>query len=92
MGTPGQQATVTTVAASASSVTLFAAAGGGQGRTVDNNSAATLYLLFGSPASASNFTVEIAPGGYYEFELPLFLGLVTGIWTSATGSADVTSW
>jgi hypothetical protein len=94
MSTPGQavSSAETNVAASVTSVNLFPGAGGGLGRAVFNDSTATLYLKFGYTASASSFTVEIAPGGYYEFPAPLYLGNVDGIWTSANGSARVTGW
>lgn len=84
-------ATVTTVAASASAVTLFSANSSSlHGRFVYNDSAANLYLKFGSAASTSNFTVKLRPEAYYEFPNPVYRGLVTGIWTSATGSAQTT--
>jgi len=88
----GQTATVTSVESSATSVNIFEAASGGNGRTVFNDSTQVLYLLFGFTASETDYTVQIAAGGYYEFPLPLYLGNVDGIWASANGNARVTSW
>ena len=87
-------ATLANVASSASSVTLFAAAATQVNeRTVFNDSTQVLYLTMdGSVASASNYTVQIAGGGYYEFPRPVVSGKVTGIWASANGNARLTSW
>ena len=96
-----QTATVANVAASATSVQVFpqvwpAEAGtgtGSNGRAVYNDSTATLYLLFGTGATTTSYTVQIGPGGYFEFpSSPLFCGEVDGIWSSATGNARTTAW
>jgi len=85
-------ATVSSVAASATTVTLFAAGSGNDAaaRAVHNDSAAVLYLKFGASASATDFTVKIPADGYYEVPAPVYDGLITGIWSSATGSARLT--
>lgn len=85
-------ATLANVASSASSVTLFAAAGNTSARTIWNDSTAVLYVKFGTTASTTSYTVQIAAGGYYEFPQPVFAGRVDGIWASANGNARVTSW
>ena len=94
-------AVTASVAASASSVQLFAAPSTQQpgwipatvnGRTVFNDSAAVLYLKFGVTASATDYTVQIPAGGYYEFPWPVYAGEVDGIWASANGNARLTSW
>jgi len=88
-----QAATLASVASSASSGTIFAATGKASARTVFNDSTAVLYLAFtSSAASTSNYTVQIAAGGYYEFPQPVYSGAVTGIWASANGNARLTSW
>ena len=84
--------TLANVASSASSVTLFAAASDTSARTIWNDSTAVLYVKFGTTASTSSFTVQLAAGAYYEFPQPLFAGRVDGIWASANGFARVTSW
>jgi hypothetical protein len=85
-------ATLANVASSASSVTLFAASSDDNARTIFNDSTAVLYVKFGTTASATSFTVQLAAGGYYEFPQPLYGGRVDGIWASANGNARVTSW
>jgi hypothetical protein len=96
MSQTAQTATLATVAASAASTELFAEAyqalGPVNGRAVFNDSTSVLYLKFGATASETNYTVQIAGGGYYEFPQPLYAGEVDGIWASATGNARLTSW
>ena len=96
-----QVATLASVAASAASVQIFpevspveAGTGtGSNGRTVYNDSTATLYLTFGTGATTTNYTVQIGPGGYYEFPAAsMYCGEVDGIWSSATGAARTTAW
>lgn len=88
-----QTATLANVASSATSVTLFgASAGYVNGRAVFNDSTAVLYLKFGAVASATSYTVQIAPNGYYEFPRPAYAGQVDGIWASANGNARTTAW
>jgi hypothetical protein len=85
-------ATLANVASSGTSGQIFAAVGTVVGRTVYNDSTAVLYLKFGTTASTTSYTVQIAAGGYYEFPSPTFAGRVDGIWASANGFARVTSW
>jgi hypothetical protein len=85
-------ATVDSVAGAATSTQLFASSTSAKGRSVANDSAAALYLKYGTAATTSSFTVEIAAGGYFEFPVPLYGGVVEGIWGSATGAARVTEW
>lgn len=90
-------ATRTDVAGSATSVTILASNANRLGGSIYNDSAAILYLRMGSSAaSATDFTVPLAPttggiGGY--FEIPAgYTGQITGIWSSATGNARVTEY
>lgn len=85
-------ATLANVASSASSVTLFSAAGSTNSRAIFNDSTAVLYVKFGTTASTSSYTVQMAAGAYYEFPQPCFGGRVDGIWASANGNARLTSW
>lgn len=96
-GGSGEAATETTatathanVAGSASSVTLFAANTAARGRSVHNDSTVTLYLKYGASASATSYKVPLEAGRYFEFPYPIYTGLVTGIWASATGAARTT--
>lgn len=82
------------VAASATSVQLFAASTNQvTTRTVFNDSAARLYLKYGTAASTTSHAVQIDPFGYFEFPMAggfVYGGVVHGIWSSATGSARCT--
>lgn len=83
-------ATLSNVAGSASSVTLLAANTNRRMAMFYNDSTAILYLKFGSTASTTSFTVKMFPEDYYELPLPVYTGIVTGIWASATGACRVT--
>lgn len=84
-----QTASTSNVTASATSVTVLAANNNRKGAQIYNDSAAILYLKFGSTASTSSYTVPLAAGAYYE--LPAgYVGIVDGIWASATGAARIT--
>ena len=87
-----QSAALANVSASATSVAVFAAEGDTNllARSVFNDSAAILYLKFGATASTTSYTVQVPAFGYFEFPLPLYDGLVHGIWSSATGTARTT--
>lgn len=87
-----QTATLANVASSASSTTVFSASGAARARAVYNDSTAILYLKFGTTASTTSYTVQIAASGYYEFPQPVYGGRVDGIWASANGSARTTEW
>lgn len=96
-----QTAVVANVPASTSSVQIFpqvwpaeaTSITGSNGRAVYNDSTATLYLLFGTGATTTSYTVQVGPGGYYEFPAaPMYCGEVDGVWSSATGSARTTAW
>jgi hypothetical protein len=96
-----QTATLVSVAASATSVQIFpevfpveAGTGtGSNGRVVFNDSSAILYLFYGTGATTTNYTVQIGPGGYYEFPAAsMYCGQVTAVWSSATGYARTTAW
>ena len=93
MTTLGPQAPVLANVASAnSSTTLFSVTGRALGRTIYNDSTQVLYVKFGTTATNSSYTVQMAAGAYYEFPQPVYAGRVDGIWASANGNARVTSW
>lgn len=84
-------ATLSNVSDSASSVTLQAANSSRLGLLIVNDSTVRLLVKFGSSASATSYTVAIAPQGYYELPAPIYTGIVTGIWDSdASGAARMT--
>jgi hypothetical protein len=86
--------TVSSVAASASSVTVLAANANRKGAIITNDSSAILYLKFGATASTSSYTVTVAGSGsapFSNYEVPFgYIGVIDGIWASATGNARVT--
>jgi hypothetical protein len=75
---------------SAAAASLFASNVAARGRYVFNDSTAVLYLKFGTVASSTSHTVQIAAGGYYEFPIPLYTGAVTGRWSATNGNARTT--
>ena len=81
--------TVTSVASNAASVQLLAANTSRLGVSVYNNSTQILYLKCGTTASATDFTVEMAPEEYWEAPYG-YTGRIDGIWASANGAALVT--
>lgn len=83
-------ATLANVAASASSVTLQAANANRVGWSVYNDSTAILYVKFGGTASTTSYTVQVGGGSFYEMPMPIYRGVIDGIWASATGNARVT--
>lgn len=82
--------TVTQVASSTSSVTLASESKGRLGVTIYNASTQTLYVKFGTTASATSYTAQVAAGGYFETPVWYPNGRIDGIWASANGYAYVT--
>lgn len=88
--TPITTSTPSNVASSATNVTLLAANTSRRSASVYNDSTQVLYLKYGATASATSFKVAISPNGYFEFPLPVYQGIVDGIWVAANGSARIT--
>lgn len=84
----GATGTLANVAGSASSVTLQAANTARIKLIMYNDSTADCYVKYGSTASATSFTWLMAAGSHIEESD--YNGIVTGIWTSATGNMRVT--
>lgn len=82
---------VSQVASSATNVTLLSAVAGGarNAATIYNASTAILYVKLGTTASATDYTVQLMPNGYYEVP-GSYVGRIDGIWTAANGFAYVT--
>lgn len=86
---------VNAVPVTTSTTTLFAS-GSSQtqhARTITNDSASAgaVFVKFGGAASATDFTVSLAAGQYYEFPQPLYVGLVTAV-AASTATARCTSY
>ena len=96
-GTPGHVqvvglgatgATVSRVASSASSTQLLAASTTVRVRVkLYNDSSVDCYVKEGTTASASDYTIHMAPFGFYETD---YLGKIDCIWSSASGAMQVT--
>ena len=84
-------ATLSNVADQASNVQLIALNAARLGAMIFNDSTESLFVKFGSAASATSFTVKILAGGYFEFPQPVYTGRVDGVWANdASGSARIT--
>ena len=84
-------ATVSRVSASATVVTLLAANTSRRRVIIYNDSTAVLRVKLGSAASATDYTYRLGAGDTYESPTDwVYTGIVTGIWDSATGAAQVT--
>lgn len=82
-------ATVSEVNASASVVTLVASNASRLGVGIANDSSASLYIKLGSAATTDDYSIKLAQDDYYEPPAG-YTGIITGIWSSATGSARIT--
>lgn len=93
---------ITSVSSSASSVTILANNAARRGATIQNTSTAILYLrLDGATATATTgHSVQVAPNTRYEIPTfnaanerdAVYTGVITGIWASANGQANITEW
>jgi hypothetical protein len=88
--TGGATGTTATVTASTTAKTIQAANPGRRGLTIYNDSSSLLYVLLGAgTASTTVFSNRVAANSYYEVPFG-FTGIVSGVWTTATGNARVT--
>lgn len=83
-------ATLSSVSGSASTGTLVAANTSRKGLIIHNDSSAILYIAFAATATNSAFTIRLNPFDTYEMKTPLYSGVISGIWASATGAARIT--
>lgn len=82
--------TLTNVAASATSVQLLASNTSRKMAIFYNDSNADLRIKFGTTASATSFTVLVTPDGYYQLPLPVYQGIIHGIWNTSNGTVRIT--
>lgn len=83
-------AVVSSVVASISAVSLLAANASRSGGILYNDSSASAYVKYGTGASTSSFTYKMGANSSQEFPIPMYSGLVTAVWDTATGSMRVT--
>lgn len=84
-------ASVTTVSDTASSTTLLSSNASRRGASFFNNSTSTLYMKFGTTASATDFTIAMAASSFYVLDAPVYTGRIDGIWSSdSTGAVLIT--
>lgn len=84
---PGTSA-VTSVNDTATSTTLIAANTSARERIIQNDSTSTLYVKFGTTASATDYTTKLAQDDVLTTE---YTGRIDGIWSSdASGAAKIT--
>lgn len=88
--TGATSATSTQVASSATNVTLKASNTSRQGLIITNDSTSVLYVKLGATASATSYTYRLASYDILELPLPIYTGIVDGLWSSANGNAYVT--
>jgi hypothetical protein len=81
-------ASVTSVNDTVTSTTLIDANSSAEERIIQNDSASTLYVKFGTTASATNYTVKL----YTDDVLTTsYIGRIDGIWSAdSTGAAKIT--
>ena len=89
--TTSSTSAITAVASAAIDTVILAANTARRGASIYNSDANPLQILLGSGVStATNFSAQIASGGYYEVPFG-YSGAIKGIWTlDGAGFAHVT--
>lgn len=89
----GNDGVTTSVASTVTTnTTLVAADARRVALTIYNESTATLFVLMGAGTeSATVYTVQVAPGGYYEVPGAMAPLRAAGHWSAANGSARITA-
>ncbi len=83
--------TLSNVNSSATSVSILASNTSRKSAYFFNDSTSVLYLKFGTTASATSYTLQIQPNGFFEMpSKPVYTGAIDGIWSSANGSVRTT--
>jgi hypothetical protein len=89
-GTPMSGTSVqTTVPAATTSTQLLPANAGRHGATIYNDSGANMLLKLGSSITASNYTLRMSSGSYFETPFG-WVGEIFAMWEIATGNARIT--
>lgn len=82
--------TLTSVAAAITSTTLLASNVARKEFIVYNDSLNILYVAFAATASTTAFSYKLQPGSGCETGAIDYTGIITGIWSAASGSARMT--
>jgi hypothetical protein len=86
--TVASSSSVSAVSTSGTSATLASASSGRLRIIVVNDSSATLYVKYGTTASASDWTVKLAPDSTLDEDA--YTGRIDAILSTGTGTARVT--
>lgn len=90
---PGKTATATTtrVAAAITSTQLLAANANRLNASIFNDSTDTLYVKYGTAASATSKKFALKAGEYWEMPTggTIHTGIIHGLWSGTNGAADV---
>lgn len=90
---PGTTATstLTSVSGSTSTTQLLSSNTSRSGAYFFNDSTAICYLAFASTASTSTYTVQIQAGGFLAMPvIPVYTGIISAIWSAASGAIKIT--
>lgn len=89
---PSSSSAVTSVNDSNAVQTLLAANTSRKGYKVFNDTTVTAYVKLGTAATTSDYSYQIAPGGFYESPVgENYTGALTCIWSAdASGAAKLT--
>ena len=82
--------TVAAVAVTTASTTLDAANASRRGIIIYNSDNKPLYVKLGTAATTTDYSFQIASGGYWEAPRPIYTGAITACWASGTGTVRVT--
>jgi len=60
--------------------------------SIYNTGTGNLFVKMGLGVTTTNFTVRINTVSYFEFPLPIYIGIVEGVWSAANGVALITEY
>lgn len=83
-------ATVNDVPSNIAATTLATSNGSRRRLYIFNDSSSVLRIKLGAGVSEADFSFYIPSQGSLELEFPAYTGIVTGIWETADGVAQVT--
>lgn len=91
MATIATATSVTSINSSTDAVTLAMENPHRVGVILFNASAQTLFVKYGTDASADDYTFQLVTGqGYESPAAPIYRGVITGAWAAVDGACKVT--